>query len=321
MNEELTTYEVQPIDIIRPPTEILQEAHLAAKALAEVVKGKKKPVIFNDEQYLEFEDWQTIGKFYGLSAKVTGTEYIEYGSVHGFTARAITLNRYGMEISAAESLCMSDEPNWKMKPLFQLKSMAQTRACAKTLRNVLAWVVVLAGYRPTPAEEMDNLITKKPEMKEPGEKKLEDITSVLEIRKKTGKGKTGKDFIIYTIKGEENEYSTFSETFAITAKEAKEAGKKVTITFNTDQYGNKAENVIIYEPSEPMPDMKRVITEKNRKDFLAFAQEAGKTDNEIKAYLLTLGIEHSADVPYARFEEVCKWAQTKEQEREAGEEG
>jgi hypothetical protein len=34
--------------------------------------------------------------------------------------------------------------------------MAQTRACAKALRNVLAWVVVLAGYAPTPAEEMES---------------------------------------------------------------------------------------------------------------------------------------------------------------------
>lgn len=49
---------------------------------------------------------------------------------------------------------MQDEPNWRGKPLFQLKSMAQTRACAKALRNVLAWVVVLAGYAPTPSEEM-----------------------------------------------------------------------------------------------------------------------------------------------------------------------
>jgi len=35
-----------------------------------------------------------------------------------------------------------------------LSSMAQTRAGAKALRNRFAWVVVLAGYRPTPAEEM-----------------------------------------------------------------------------------------------------------------------------------------------------------------------
>jgi hypothetical protein len=32
--------------------------------------------------------------------------------------------------------------------------MAQTRAGSKALRNALAWVVVLAGYKPTPAEEM-----------------------------------------------------------------------------------------------------------------------------------------------------------------------
>lgn len=49
---------------------------------------------------------------------------------------------------------MNDETNWRGKPLFQLRSMAQTRACAKALRNVLAFVPVLAGYEATPAEEM-----------------------------------------------------------------------------------------------------------------------------------------------------------------------
>ena len=39
-------------------------------------------------------------------------------------------------------------------PLFQLRSMAQTRACGKALSNLFKWVVVLAGYKPTPAEEM-----------------------------------------------------------------------------------------------------------------------------------------------------------------------
>jgi len=32
--------------------------------------------------------------------------------------------------------------------------MAQTRAAAKAFRNRLAWIVVLAGYKPTPFEEM-----------------------------------------------------------------------------------------------------------------------------------------------------------------------
>jgi hypothetical protein len=39
-------------------------------------------------------------------------------------------------------------------PLFQLASMAQTRAGAKSLANKFRYVAVLAGYEPTPAEEM-----------------------------------------------------------------------------------------------------------------------------------------------------------------------
>lgn len=39
-------------------------------------------------------------------------------------------------------------------PLFQLRSMAQTRAGGKAFRNAFSWVVVLAGYKATPAEEL-----------------------------------------------------------------------------------------------------------------------------------------------------------------------
>jgi hypothetical protein len=51
--------------------------------------------------------------------------------------------------------------------------MAQTRACAKALRNVFAWVVVLAGYAPTPAEDMTGT-EEKATAKPPQEKKPED---------------------------------------------------------------------------------------------------------------------------------------------------
>ena len=155
MENELQVYEnTGDISVSRAPEQVLEEAKRAAKALADVVKNKKKPVIMNGEQYLEFEDWQTVGRFYGVTVKVVSTMFIEYGEVKGFEARSEAIRVDGAVISAAEAMCLNDEPNWKSKPLFQLRSMAQTRACAKALRNVLAWVVVLAGYRPTPAEEM-----------------------------------------------------------------------------------------------------------------------------------------------------------------------
>ena len=151
------------------------------------------------------------------------------------------------EIGRAESMCLSDEDNWgevpvyewedeigengkkvwdaekkrykgkrvqkgtKAKPLFQLRSMAQTRAEAKALKGVFSWVVVLAGYQPTPAEEMtgneqfeDHEERKPPvtqpsrasekkaeapkEESKPGEVKLDRISGTIETLKEGTKG-------------------------------------------------------------------------------------------------------------------------------------
>lgn len=46
----------------------------------------------------------------------------------------------------------------ELVPLYQLESMSQTRAQAKALRSRFSWVVVLAGYSPTPAEEMEGVV-------------------------------------------------------------------------------------------------------------------------------------------------------------------
>lgn len=150
----------QDIGINRPPDVVLAEAQRAARALKDVIDKKPRKVVFNGETYLEFEDWMTLGRFYGVTAKVTSTAPVEMGGITGFEAHAVALRVDGQEISAADAMCMSDEPNWHKKPLFQLRSMAQTRACSKVLRNVLAWVVVLAGYRPTPAEEMEGVVSR-----------------------------------------------------------------------------------------------------------------------------------------------------------------
>jgi len=255
MENEIQVYESEKDLIVeRPPGIVLQEAMVAAKALADVVSKKKKPVIMNGEQYLEFEDWQTVGRFYGTTAKVIETRYIEYGTAQGFEARAVAL-RYGKEISAAEAMCLNDEPNWKGKPLFQLKSMAQTRACAKSLRNVLAWVVVLAGYKPTPAEEMTGQ-EHKPPIQEPkkknGDKEQNPTTSITvkEVIKQT-KNKDGlvmksPRFRINSDDGKE--FITFSETLAKTASDIKGTPAILDIEYKVGQYGNDVINLKVVEP-------------------------------------------------------------------------
>lgn len=139
----------------RAPEIVLQEAAKAASALRDVIEQKPNKCVINGKTFLQFEDWQTLGRFYGVTVAARATSYIEQGRVRGYECHAEAIRADGQVISAAQAMCLDDEPKWKDKPLFQLRSMAQTRAQAKALRNVLAWVVVMAGYAPTPAEEMD----------------------------------------------------------------------------------------------------------------------------------------------------------------------
>jgi len=176
MTTDLTVRETEA-GIITAPEIVLENARSAAKALSDVISKKKKPVIMNGEQYLEYEDWQTCAQFYGYTVKTGEAEMVEIDGVKGAKAHADVIDfRSGLIVGGAEAYCMRDEEHWNTRPKyewqgegnnrrrvkvgeevvpwFQLASMAQTRAGAKALRNRLAWVVVLAGYKATPAEEM-----------------------------------------------------------------------------------------------------------------------------------------------------------------------
>jgi len=167
----------QEVGVMILPEETLEFASLAAKALQRVISLKQKPVILNGEQYLEMEDWELCGQFYGYTVKTGKAEPVEIDGVKGAKAQADLIDiKTGMYLGGAEAYCMRDEEHWNTRPKyewqgegdnrkrvkvgdevvpwFQLASMAQTRAGSKAFRNRLAWVAVLAGYRPTPSEEM-----------------------------------------------------------------------------------------------------------------------------------------------------------------------
>ncbi len=155
MSDRLPAVPTVAIEVERDPEEVIAAATRAAKALERVLANKRKKVVINGEQYLEFEDWQTLGQFYGYTVRTLEAKPIEIGGAVGAYARAELIEiRTGEIIGGADAYCMRDEDRWDKRPWFQLASMAQTRAGAKALRNRLAWVAVLAGYKPTPAEEM-----------------------------------------------------------------------------------------------------------------------------------------------------------------------
>jgi len=161
---------------LRNPTEILVEAQERAAALQDVVKRTGSSQRIGDKDHLKIEAWITIGQFYGCTARCRAAEPVEIEGITGFKAHAeVVHDRTGQVITEADAYCMRDEDRWNTRsvyewqggqktkvgdervPMFQLASMAQTRAMAKALAAKFRWVVVLAGYSPTPAEEMTGI--------------------------------------------------------------------------------------------------------------------------------------------------------------------
>ena len=144
-------------DLLIDPQSVINYGYKAANILSNIISKQKDPVFIKGKQYLQFQDWQTIAKFYNTTVTVDSTKPVVVdGKVFGYEAKANVLDKDGRIISSAESSCSRDEDTWKAKPDFQIRSMAQTRSCVKALRNVFSWVVVLAGYQPVGAEEMES---------------------------------------------------------------------------------------------------------------------------------------------------------------------
>ena len=136
--KEQVAYAVEVADALKPIID--------AKGLAHHL-NKKRP----DDEYVELEAWQTCGKLCGMSAKVEWVKPIE----GGFEARAVVIRvDTGLEIGSGESRCTRKEWKWEKSDDYAISGMAQTRAQSRALRGQLAWILVLAGYKPTPAEEM-----------------------------------------------------------------------------------------------------------------------------------------------------------------------
>ena len=126
-----------------------------------VVKGlnKKNP----EAEYVTVEGWEVLGTFLGIVPVTTIIKEVK-SSKHdrtvGYVARATLYQNPiiendeivgGTVIARAEA--QADKSGFQ-KDLFAIASMAQTRALGKAYRMGLSWIMKMAGFEGTPAEEM-----------------------------------------------------------------------------------------------------------------------------------------------------------------------
>lgn len=144
------------------PADFVSKSQEYAKALVDVVEDRQLYAVIQGKKYVTFEGWQFLGSM--LPTAITPqTEYVNEvkdentGEILGYKARVLALDVNGKQRGASESVCMYAERNWAGKDANHLMSMAQTRASSKALRMALSSIVKLAGYEPTPKEEMDGI--------------------------------------------------------------------------------------------------------------------------------------------------------------------
>ena len=134
------------------PLEIVAKATSVADALKDVIDKKHLSVSIQGKEHVTVDGWQLLGSMLGVTAVCVSTERVE----NGFKATVEARTADGRVVGRADALCTKDEKRgpWKSADDYARLSMAQTRATSKALKGPLGFVVSLAGYAATPAEEM-----------------------------------------------------------------------------------------------------------------------------------------------------------------------
>lgn len=132
------------------PVKVIERATEAANALRDVIRKQGLAVRIKGKWHVLVEGWQTCGAMLGVTSVCEWTRPVD----DGWEARVVAQTLDGRVIGAAEAQCLSTEPKpWDKAEGHAIRSMAQTRATSKALASALRFIVTLAGYEGTPAEE------------------------------------------------------------------------------------------------------------------------------------------------------------------------
>jgi hypothetical protein len=140
---------------LQNPVAYVAQATRLATSLAEVINKQKLFAVIQNRKYVTVEAWTLLANMLAVNPVVVWSRPVEdHEGSQGWEARVEVKNMQGVLIGSGEAMCTRSEKTWQRREDFALRAMAQTRATSRALRNPLGFVVKLAGYEATPAEEM-----------------------------------------------------------------------------------------------------------------------------------------------------------------------
>ena len=124
----------------------LLRSHIEKNKLFTTIVGKN---------YAHVEGWQYAGGLMGIYPRVSKVENLSSGTEKKWMA-SVELVRLKDDkvVGLGFAVCSNAEGRKKSFDEYAILSMAQTRAIGKAYRNLVGWVMKLAGYESTPKEEM-----------------------------------------------------------------------------------------------------------------------------------------------------------------------
>lgn len=149
------------------PVEVIGEAKRVADALVDVVEARELYTVIEafdkkkgetvERKHIEVAAWTLLGSMLGVYPIVVWTRPLlssDGQRLAGWEARVEARTRDGLVVGSAESECRFTERHWKGRASNDLRSMAQTRTTRRALAGPLGFVIQLAGYEPTLAEDL-----------------------------------------------------------------------------------------------------------------------------------------------------------------------
>ena len=153
-----TALDVRPMNgpqlggmVFQSHSELVERASEIATVLSKIIEQKKLFDNVQGKKHVRVEGWTTLLAMMGIVPVEKSSVRLPDGAYESYVDLLRT--RDGQIVGGASSFCGMDEI-WGERKEYARKSMATTRATGKAARLGYSWIMVLAGYQPTPLEEM-----------------------------------------------------------------------------------------------------------------------------------------------------------------------
>lgn len=136
------------------PSDVVVQASSIAGALKAIIAKQKLFTMIRGRKFVRVEGWTTLGAMLGVLPREVSAIRLDDGSYEAMVELVRASD--GAVIGRGSAICGMDE-EWATRKEYARRSMAITRATGKAYRLAFSWIMTLAGYEPTPAEEMDEV--------------------------------------------------------------------------------------------------------------------------------------------------------------------